>query len=806
VLDALRRDLTLAARGLARAPGFAAAVLLTLALGIGGTSTMFTVVNAAFLHPLPYPQAERLVMVWQTWKESRRVAVSMLDAMDWERRSLAFAHLAAFSPGPVNVTRGALGAAGDPQRIGSGSVTQGFFAAMGVAPHLGRTFTAEEALATGPKAVIIGDGLWRRLFAGDPRVLGRTLDLEGVPYPVIGVMPPGFDFPERSQVWLPLPVADGAARSAHNYSVVARLAAGTSPAQAQAAMDAVAAGLARDYPDADQGYGAAVVPLRRDLLGPTGPLLLVLLGAVSLVLLIAAANVANLFLARSLARRGEATVRLALGASRPALARPFVIESVVLALAGGALGLVLATGASRFLAALAPAGILDRASFRIDGAVLLFTFLTALAVGVLCAFLPAWRASRQDLRDALSADGRGVAEGRRGMRALITAEVSLAFVLLVGAGLLLRSAWRLEAVDPGFQPRHVALLRFAMGGLPGSRYDDPAWRSRFFSQLLERGATLPGVRAAGLVNEPPLSKASSNGTLELADAPDEPAGQTRTAHYRLTAGRYFEAMGIPLLRGRAFTAGDRAGAPQVALVNAALARQLGGAEKAVGRRVRIPGMDRVAERATIVGVVGDVRHLGVAREPVPEVYFPLAQRPLRSWQMTLVAQGDAAGLAKTLRREARALDPGLPAETGSMEGLLAADLAQALFRSRLLAAFALTALALAGIGIFGVVSYAARRRHREVGIRMALGADRRAVQSLMIREGMLPVCLGLATGLAAALVLTRLLASLVYQVDVADPATFLGVLLLLGAAALVSTYFPSQWATRVDPVEALRAE
>jgi putative ABC transport system permease protein len=803
VIDALRRDLALAARGLFRAPGFTAAVVLTLALGIGGTATMFTAVDAAFLHPLPYPGSGCIAMVWQTWKESRHVAASMLDAVDWGKRSHSFEHLAAFSPGPVNVTAGA-----EPRRVTAANVAQDFFGAIGVQPRTGRTFNDQEMLNHGPRAVIVSDGLWRRVFAGDPGKLGRRLSVEGVEYPVIGVMPAGFDFPEKAEVWLPLPSEDGTARSAHNYSVIGRLAAGVSMERAQADMDTVAAALARDYPDADAGYGIAVVPLRRDLLGPTGPLLLLLLGAVSLVLLIACANVANLLFARSLARRGEATVRLALGASRRALVRPFVIESVVLSLAGGALGLALAATASRFLAGLAPARVLDPASFRIDGWVLLFTFLVALAVGILCGLAPALRASRQDLRTALSAGGRGVAEGRRGMRALIAAEVAVAFVLLVGAGLLLRSAWRLQEVDPGFQPDRVTLLGFAMGGLPGSRYDDTAWRSRFFSQLLERTAALPAVRKAGLINDPPLSGSSSNGTLELEDVAGEAPGQTRTAHYRLIGGDYFGTLGIPVLRGRTFSGEDRAEAPKVAVVNEAMARELGGAEKAIGRRVRMPGMDGVEDRAAIVGIVGNVRHRGMARDPVSEIYFPFVQRPLRTWRMSLAVKSDAAPetLERSLREQARALDPGLPAEAGTMDGLLAADLAQARFRARLLAGFAATALALAAVGIFGVVSYAARRRHREVGIRMALGADRGAVQTLMMREGMAPVVLGMAAGIAAALALTRLLASLVYEVDVADPATFLGVALLLGLAALLATYFPSEWAARVDPVEALRAQ
>ncbi|HEX4494834.1 MAG TPA: ABC transporter permease [Thermoanaerobaculia bacterium] len=803
MIDALRRDLALAIRGLLRAPGFATAAVLTLALGIGGTATMFTAVDAAFLHPLPYPESDRLAMAWQTRETRRHISVSMLDAVDWGKRNHAFAHLAAFYAGPVNVSTG-----GEPRRVTAGNVAQDFFNALGVQPRIGRTFSDAEMLPKGPPAVIVSDRLWRQAFGGAPRLEGHRLRIEGLDDPVIGVMPAGFDFPERSEIWFPLPTEDGTARSAHNYSVIGRLRPDVSMARAQADMDTVAASLARDYPQDETAYGVAVVPLRRDLLGATGPVLLLLLGAVSFVLLIACANVANLLLARSLARRGETTVRLALGAGRRALVRPFVLESLVLSLAGGGLGLGLAALASRFLAGLAPAQVLDPASFRLDGWVLLFTFLVALAVGLLCGLAPALRASRQDLRTALAVGGRGVAEGRRGMRVLIGAEVAIAFVLLVGAGLLLRSVWRLQEVEPGFQPHHVTLLNFAMGGLAGSKYDDPQWRSRFFSSLLDRAAALPAVRQAALINDPPLSGSSSDGTLELEDVAGEPSGQTRTAHYRLIGGDYFATLGIPVLRGRALAAADRADAPQVAVVNATLARDLGGPGKALGRRVRIPGMDGVEARATIVGVVGDVHHRGLALPPVPEIYFPLVQRPLRSDQMSLAVKSDEAPgqVEKALREAAHALDPGLPVDGGSMDGLLAADLAQGRFRARLLGGFAAVALALAGVGIFGVVSYAARRRYREVGIRMALGADRGTVRSLVMREGMTPVVLGMTVGIAAAFALSRLLASLLFEIDVADPATFLGVALLLGLAALLSTYLPAQWATHVDPVEALRAE
>ena len=796
MFDNLRRELILAVRSLFRAPGFAAAVVLTLALGIGGTATLFTAVNAAFLKPLPYPEADRIALVWQTTKQSNRVAVSMLTSRDWAKRNRSFEHLATFGSSTVNVTSGA-----SPARVPSAYATGGFFEAMGHSPRLGRTFNADELQGRG-SGVVISDTLWQRAFQRDPGVLDQTLGLEGVPYPVLGVMPPGFNYPERAEVWLPLPENEGTARSAHNYSVIGRLRPGVSLEQAQADMESVAAVLAREYPAEEAEFGITVVPLRRDLLGPTGPILLLLLGAVSFVLLIACANVANLLLARSLARRGEATVRLALGADRLSLVRPFVLESLLLSLLGGALGIALAAAGSRFLAGLATAQVIDPERLGIDGAVIAFTFLVALAVGLVCGLVPALRASRQDLRKVLASGGRGTTEGRRGMRTLIAAEVAVAFVLLVGAGLLLSSAWKLGRVDPGFRSEGVTILRFAMGGLPASQYNDPEWRSRFFSQLLDKAAAVPGVSRTGVINELPLADRSSNGTLELKGESAQPL----TAHYRLVGGRYFEALGIPLLGGEPLPA--RPNGPKVAVINERLARDLGGTRKSLGRRVAMPGMDGVEDEATIIGVVGNVRHRGLNEDPAPEIYFPFTQRPLRTWTMSLAAQGagPAEAMAERLRQEARSLDPGLPVEVQTLDGVLAENLAQTRFRARLLAGFAATALLLASVGIFGVAAYAVRRRQREVGIRMALGADEGSVLSLVIRDGMIPVVLGMAGGIAAALVLTRLLASLVYEVDVTDPATFLTVALVLGVTALISTYLPARWATRVDPVEALRTE
>src|SRR6266545_4055275 len=486
----------------------------------------------------------------------------MPNFLDWVEQNRSFAHLAAYNAAQLNVTGGR-----EPQRIAAALVTHDFFFVLCIPAERGRTFSAEEAQA-GSQVAVISRALAERVFPGDPDPVGKTMEIEGSPFQVIGVMPPAVDFPDKARLWLPLSTQDGSARSAHNYQVVARCKPGVSVAGARADMETVAARLARAYPKEDGDSGVSVVPLRDDLLGRSGTVLVLLLGAVGLVLLIGCANVISLLLARTLARDGETTVRLALGAGRQALVRPFLVESLLLALLGGAFGLVVALVASRMISGLVPEQILPAGGVRIDGPVLLFTFALTIGVGLLCGLAPAIRASRTDLRSALTVGARGsLGPGQRGLSALVAVEVALACVLLVGAGLLLQSARRLQAVDPGLDARGVALLEFSINGLGGSRYENPEWRSHFFDQLLERTAVLPEVAAAGAITQAPLAGGSYNGTL-LADSREggsEDAGLN--THYRLMGGQYFQALQIPLVRGRLFTRDDRGGAPLVAIVN-----------------------------------------------------------------------------------------------------------------------------------------------------------------------------------------------------------------------------------------------
>jgi putative ABC transport system permease protein len=619
MFEDLRQGVAQALRNLGRAPAFAVAVVLTLALGIGGSSLMFTAVNAAFFRPLPYPDEEELVLVWQTSPQSQRVPVSMLTSRDWASLNQTFEQLSTFGSSTVNVTSST-----NPMGVTAAYVTGQFFTTLGVHPRIGRAFSDNELAGQG-SSIIISDHLWRQAFHSNPGAMTRTLDLEGIAYPVAGVMPAGFTYPEGAQIWLPLPLRDGTGRSANNYSVVGRLRPGVSLGQAQADMASVADALAREHPTGEAGLGVRVVPLRLDLLGTTGPVVLLLQGAVSLVLLIACANVTNLLLARAFARRAEISLRLALGGCRLSALRPFVIESLLLSVCGGALGLVLAASGASHLTALAPPTVLDSASLTIGGNVWLFTLLLSLVVGLVCGLVPAIRLSRRDLRPELSAASRATG-GNRGMEVLVAVEVAIAYVLLVGAGLMLRSSWQLAQIDPGFQPRGVTVLRFAMGGLPSSHYNDPEWRSSFFNELLGKVTELASVAEVGLINELPLSGRSSEGSIEL-ESSEEGRGLPLRAHYRLIGGHYLAAMGVPLLAGEDLIADARSDGPMVALVNEQLAQHMGGVDKAIGRRVSISELDAVEGKARVVGVIANVRHRGLRFSADPEVYFPFSVTP-----------------------------------------------------------------------------------------------------------------------------------------------------------------------------------
>ena len=804
-MDALLRDFRLAVRSLARVPVFSAVAVLTLAIGLGATTLMFTTANAAFLHPLPF-RSDGLARLWQVSERSPRINVPPQVWRDWQQGLRSFSTVAASGgAGSVNVSVG-----GDADRAVAASVSRNFFEALGVTPALGRTFTAEEAVPNGPLAVVISHTTWERFFGRGTDVLGRSLVIEGVAHPIVGVMPAGVAYPQNADLWRtferrPNP---NTSRTAHEYEVLGRLAAGASLAAAQAELEALTRSLhALDATMKSEGYGVRVADFREDLLDGASRQVGLLLAAVGCLLLIACANVVNLLLARSVSRRAQTTLRLALGASGRDVMRVFVMESLALSAAGGLLGALLMIWAADLATGLIPSTFRSAGALRPD--LVVFSVLTALvlAVGVACGLVPARHASRLDLRTTLASGAPSVASEPRAMRLMVGLEVALGVVLLAGAGLLVGSLLRLERVDPGFRRDGAVVASFSLGSSPGSPYETAAARARFFDQLVERTAATPGIAAAGVTSSFPFAF-SPNALLQEDGVPLGQWGRAPATAYRLVGGRFFEAMGVPLRAGRLFSDADRPGAPLVAIVNQATERILWNGGSALGRRVRMINMDGVEEYATIVGVVADMRHRGLTLPAVSEVYFPYRQRPARTFGMTLVAQSDLEPSAAftAIRGVTRAIDPSIPAAVEPIASRLDTQLAAARFRTRLFAGFAVTALALAAFGIFGVVTYMVAARTKEMGIRLALGARPSHVRRLVLRRALAPVVIGLAAGITVAAFASRLLGSLLFEIDRTDPLTFAGASLLLLLAATAAAWWPAHRSTRVDPLVTLRAQ
>jgi predicted permease len=805
LMDALARDFRLAVRSLLRVPVFSLVAVLTLAIGLGTSSLMFTTANAAFLQPLPFP-SDGLARIWQVSQRSSAVRIPAQVWRDWQRELKSVTSLAASAgAGAVNVTNG-----GDADRAVGAAVSRNFFETFGVAPAMGRAFSAEEAAPNGPVVVVISHGLWERFFGRSPDVLSRTLSIEGVTYPIVGVMPQGFSYPQGADLWVTFEIDPdpNRSRTAHEYEVVGRLAPGATIGTLQAEVDAVTRSLkAADAEMRSEDYGTRVADFRADLLDTSTRPVTLLLAAVGCLLLIACANVINLLLARSVSREAQTTLRVALGASRADITRVFVMESLALSVAGGLLGAVLLIWAADLAEGLIPQTFLAGGALSPD--ITVFAVLVALmfVVGVGCGVVPARLASSVDLRAALASGTHSIASEPRAMRVMVGFEVALGVVLVIGAGLLLNSLIRLEAVDPGFRRDGAVVGSFSLGGGEGSKYEQAGARAQFLDRLVETVAALPGVTAAGVTSSPPFGF-SPNAILDTEGIPPGQWGHSPDTHYRVVGGRYFEALGVPLRAGRLFNDGDRPGTPLVAIVNEATVRIIWNGQNPLGRRVRMSNMDRITDYATVVGVVADVRHRGVGSPAVSEVYFPYTQRPQRTYGMTLIAQTgmDPTSLTGSIRAIVRSIDPSIPVELTSISDRLHTQFAAARFRTRLFAGFAITAVALAAFGIFGVVSYSVAARAKEMGIRLALGARAAHVRHLVLRRALTPVVVGLFIGVTVALFASRLLQGLLFGVERSDPVTYVlaGGLLLL--SALAAAWWPAHRATRVDPLSTLRAQ
>jgi len=803
----MMHDLRYALRSLLRQPGFTAAVAITLALGIGANTAIFSVVNGVLLRPLPYPQPEQLMTVWTRFSSGQRETASMPDFTDWKAQSASFARMSAYANSNDNLA--AVG--GEPERVPSARVVADFFSTLGVSPAVGRWFVPDEFVFGSHRVVVLSHGLWERRFGADPAIVGQSITLNARPYTVVGVAPASMRLPARAQLWAPYavdPASPPASRRGDFLSVVGRLEPGVTPARAQADLDAIGRRLAAEYPATNTGVGIDVVSLHDQLVGTIRPALLVFTAAVALVLLIACANVANLLLARATAREREMAVRAALGAGRRRLVRQLLTESLMLAAAGAVLGLLLAWWGVQGLKAAAPPTLPRLDEIRLDPAALGFTALAAVVTGVLFGLAPALRGSAFALHATLSAGGRAGIGGGRGERlrgVLVMTQVALALVLLVGSGLLVRTFSRLQQVDLGFDSGRVLTAQIV---LPTVKYDGAQRQLAFFESLRERLSATPGVQTVGFSTNVPLAGGYNYISFVIAGRPaPRPGENTPDAVPTTATAEYFSALRIPLLAGRMFGPQDGRDAPRVTIVNRELVQKHFGGRNPVGERITFGNPADSTSWLTIVGVVGSTRLEGVGLESYPQAFTSLAQDPVPYLYVVARTTGDPLAFAPALRRELAALDPAQPiANVQSMDQRAAGSVAQSRLNSVIITLFACVALALASVGIYAVISYAVAQRTREIGIRMALGAARADVLRLIVRDGMTPAASGVVLGALGALGLTRLMRSLLYGVSATDPLVFGPVAALLVLVALGACYAPARRAARVDPNVALRTE
>jgi putative ABC transport system permease protein len=805
----LLQDCRYALRMLARNPGFTAAAVLALALGIGLNTAIFSVVNAVLLRTVSFPQPDRLMTVWEKSPTNPRNSVSPGNFLDWQRQNHVFESMAA-----IYDSQAALTGRGEPEQVSLQAVTPGLFPLLGMRPILGRTFTNEEARVGGPRLIVIGYRFWQRKFGLDRAAIGQTLRLDGDAFEVIGVMPPGFQplegmFNESNDGWIPMrldPARDYRKSSGRYMVSMARLKSGVTPAQAQAEMTAIASRLEREYPDFDTNWGVNVLPWREQQVGSLRPLLIALLCAVGLVLLIACANVANLLLARSVARQREISIREALGAARWRLVRQMLTESLILAGAACGIGVVLAAWGIPALLVLSPKNLPRMEQVGISTEVLAFTVGISLLTGILFGLAPALTATAAPLNEALKEAGRGLAGSsprNRLRQVLVAGELALSVMLLAGAGLLIRSFVRLQAQDPGFRAEHVLTVKVSRAG-------DGAKSIAYFKEAVERVASLPGVVSAGAVTFLPFDGIVAGTDFTVNGRPPLPPGQNPVADIRIALPGYFPAMGIPILRGRGFT--EREGvdpaARRVFLISESLAKRDFPNQDPMGQKMEVSmGSPDNNPMGEVIGIIGDTRQVGLDVPAKPTVYYPMAQLPIGF--MTIVARtaSDPNLLARATRTQISRIDPTQPVpEVKTMDDLLSASISRWRFQMVLLTIFAGAALLLAAIGLYGTVSYLVNQRMPELGIRAALGATPGGLLAMMLRQTGRLTLIGVGAGVAGALLLSRFLASLLFEVRPNDPATLASVTLLMAAVSLLAAYIPARRATRVDVMQTLRHE
>jgi putative ABC transport system permease protein len=808
-MDSFLQDIRYAIRTLVRTPGFTVVAVLALGLGIGANTAIFTVVNAALIEPLPFRDPNRIIALWEESARApgRNNTISPANFIQWSERATAFETMAAMVD-----TRSNLTGDGDPEEVTVQNVTAQFFPLLGVTPLIGRPFTDAENRDPQAAVVILGYDFWQRRFGGDRGVMGRTIRLNGRPNTIVGVMPQGFQLfiksrslaGKPSDLWTPY-VFNAEARtwSGRFLEAIGRLKSGTSVEAAQTQLTTIASALAVEFPQRNANWGARVVPLRAELSDEYRRALLILTGAVAFVLLIVCANVANLLLARGAARRREFAIRAAVGAARARVVRQLLTEGLVLASAGGVLGLLAAGWGIELLLALSPVDLSTSGPVRLNGVVLAFSAAVSIATAVVCGLAPAFAGTRVDAHDALS-DARQVGASvphRRLRQAFVVAEIALASVLLVGAGLLMRSFVALRQIDPGYSTNNVLTLRLQ---LPATKYPEDEQRIRFFHAAADQIRQLPGVQAVGAISFLPLTSIGAGTSFTTEGRPAPPPGQNNNTGVSVCDNGFFAAMNIPLKRGRFFSEREMREKSNVVIVSESLVRTYFADEDPIGKHLTI-AMTRPNVPTEVIGVVGDLKFEDLKAQPQPTSYWPHPQLAYSSMTLTVRTAGEPLALAPVVERTIRALDKDQPvSDVRTMNQWVARSLARARFSSMLLTAFAAVALLLSAIGIYGVLSYAVSQRTSEIGIRLALGAETKDIVRMVVGNGLRLTLLGLSIGAALALALSRTLAGLLYETTASDPITFAAVMLTLGTIAALASYVPARRASRIPPVEALR--
>ena len=811
-MESITKDIRYGLRGLLKRPGFTAIVVLTLALGIGASTAIFSVVNSVLLRHLPYRTAERIVSIEELSPEGKLIQTTSANFLDWRAQNTVFEHLAAIRRTTTN-----LALPDQAERLDLAQTSADFFDIFGVTPQYGRLFMPQDEQAGHVPVVVVSNALWARRFGSDPSLVGKTITLDGSNYTVIGITPPGFQYPRNADVWLPPlklapemnPQQDVTQTRGMGYlEAVALLKPGVSIRQAAAEMETITARLRQQYPNTNNRRFNRVVSLHEHLIGDTNRVLWLLLGAVTFVLLIGCANVANLLLASGASRQKEIAIRTALGASRARIVRQLFTESTMLALAGGAVGLLIAFWGLAAITRLLPADFPRLLEIRMDWRVLTFTFVASVLTGILFGLAPALQISRPDVQDAIRETGRGASGSLRQSRfrqALIVVEVALSVVLLAGAGLLFRSFLQLQSVNTGFVAQQVLTARLTPSGTNFRRNPDYV---NFYKQVLDKVSALPGVQDAGVINTLPLDKGPT-AAFRVDGRPVTTPDKWPGSNYRVVSPNYFRAMGIPIVQGRGYTDRDEFNAPQVIIVNQELARSVFPGENPVGKRITFGNVDSNNQPSwfEIVGVAANVRSLELREEATSELYFSILQNPWDTMSLVIRSNVEPASLSVSVRQAVNEIDKSVPvSNVQTMDHLVSESITQPRFNVFLLGLFSALAMILSAAGIYGVTAYTVTQRTHELGIRLALGAQVSDVLKMILGQGMAVIGVGLVIGLASAFALMRLLRSLLFGVGENDPVTFVAITVMLLLVALVACYIPARRATKVDPLSALRTE